>query len=505
MAQKFGWMEHMELLALSVNQPENIHLLIIPTVLIPLTLVSMGISVAATFIAGLFGVSLKAEGPKRLLELILKPRLIIGALVLNSAIIGGTWFYRYIKNMPSFLYTIERKNAPTNERTSAFIYPETFERKNSFSYSDKLTPVLSPTLVAQTKVKGGIFRAGVLSDQSILFGTSEGRIHELSQNDLIANRELFIGTFVSPAPIIWKNYLISGEGLHDTHHARIYFFDLKTGQLAKSFSTKGHTEGQPVMAHFEDKYYLLIAAGKDGVYAIDPKDLSVKWQKIDGHVDASFIVEGRSVYVGTGREKGNKEDFRSYALSYDLISGKINWKRELPASNWMKPAIAGTNVCFSYGEVYFASELGGIDCFDKESGLPTQSHRSLTPISSTPLVVGNDLYYANDGGEVCRIDTETKASQWCFDTKSETSKSFSSVIYDPYRNVIIYPSKKKGIFVLSPKDGKLLATWLPQASETPWATTYGSVAVTERYWFIGDMEGNVRKLDPVGKSVANVE
>ena len=78
-------MEIMEELIYS-NMIEQVHPLIVPTVLIPLTLVSMGISVIATFIAGLFGVKLKAEGPKRLLELLFKPKILISDFVTHKCI-----------------------------------------------------------------------------------------------------------------------------------------------------------------------------------------------------------------------------------------------------------------------------------------------------------------------------------------------------------------------------------------------------------------------------------
>ena len=63
--------------------------MIIPTVMIPLTLVSVGISVVASFIAGLFGIKLKMEGPKKLLEVLLKPKVLATAFMLNAIIMGG--------------------------------------------------------------------------------------------------------------------------------------------------------------------------------------------------------------------------------------------------------------------------------------------------------------------------------------------------------------------------------------------------------------------------------
>ena len=65
--------------------------MILPTVMIPFTLVSVGLSIFATFIAGLFGIQLKLEGPRKLLEVLLKPKVLLTALALNVLILGGMW------------------------------------------------------------------------------------------------------------------------------------------------------------------------------------------------------------------------------------------------------------------------------------------------------------------------------------------------------------------------------------------------------------------------------
>ncbi len=488
----------MVLLEQLINHPENVNLLIVPTVLIPLTLVSVGISVIATFIAGLFGITLKTEGPKRLLELLLKPKIIFSALLLNTLFLGGWWGYQYIQNMPAFIFTINQKNAHLAKKPSKLVYSDRPEKKNYASYVNKKPSKLNLKLIQTTKVPGGVFRWGVLGKKTLFFGTSEGKTYEVSQSDLSIIREIFVGTFVSPSPIIWNNLLIHGEGLHDTHHARIYAFDLTTGQLSQTFRTKGHTEGTPVIADLNGDAYLVFPAGSDGLYAVNPQNMELRWHNNDGHTDSEVRIDERSVFVGTGRDKGDSSKYRSYALSYDLVTGKTNWKRELPASSWMKPAIINENVCFIYGEVYFKSDFGGIDCFHKKTGRPTQTYRSMSPIVSIPLSVGDDLFYANNAGEVCRIDTKQKQLRWCADTKGDGKNSFASVAYDPFRNLLIYPSRNKGLFVFSPKSGELIKHWKPSEKEEKWHTTYAGVMVTENFWFLADMKGHIRKLDPVG-------
>ena len=52
--------------------------------------------------------------------------------------------------------------------------------------------------------------------------------------------------------------------------------------------------------------------------------------------------------------------------------------------------------------------------------------------------------------------------------------------------------------MFSPKSGELIKHWKPSEKEEKWHTTYAGVMVTENFWFLADMKGHIRKLDPVG-------
>lgn len=493
----------------------NYHLLIIPTVLIPLTMVSMGVSVVATFIAGLFGIKLKAEGPKRLLELLLRPRILVSALILNFSILGGVWVYKYVKNLPVFMFNINRANAKLVKAAPNTQYMSINERKNSFKLSHIAPNKFTSQLDKQIKLEGGVFRAAAITRDSLFIGTSKGYVYEIERNTLKTKRKFYTGTFVTPAPLIWNNKLVFGEGVHHTQNARIYFFDLNTGLLEKYFTSKGHTEGQGTFAKYSEKgkiYERLFAvAGGDGVYALDPNTLEVKWHNIDGHNDASVIVKDHQVFVGTGREKGDAKKYRSYAISYHFISGKTLWKRELPASSWMKPTLTKADVCFVYGEIYFKSEVGGIQCFDQKSGLPTQIYAMMAPVASIPLTLNNDIVFADNQGNICRIDTKNRRMKWCQKTHNSNKRTYSPVSYDPYKNTLVYSSQMNGLYVLHPDTGKILSHWLPKdgvakpnkdkdkshpKNPNQWHKSYASPMVTAEGWYIVDMQGHLRLLKP---------
>lgn len=470
---------------------------VIPTVLLPLAMIGVGINVVATFVAGLFGIKLKSEGPKKILELLLKPKVIISAILLNLVIYGGYQGYLYFENMSSFIFTIENKNPGNQSAKTLSGYTNHLGHINRFEPSVEVSlPVKGIKTLWQTELKKGPFRAAAVSGDRLFFGTFDKNAYEIDSGSGEVVRNFNIGTKVTPSPIIWNNYLVMGEGTHHTHHARIYFFDIKTGKYVKSYQTKGHTEAQPIIATHNNQTLMFVVSGSDGIHAVDPTTLNRIWRNNDGHMDASVIVEGKSVYGSTGKEKGDAKKYKTYALSYDFSSGKTNWKREIPASGWMKPVLYKNNVCFIYGEIYFPSEIGGFQCFTKKDGLPEIGYRFLNPVMARPIVIGNSAFITDLKGHICKVAMDTHKKYWCFNSKSK-GKSYTTVSYDQKRNLLLYPSVNNGLFVIDPDTGKKIYHWLPDEKEKKWSATYAAITVANDAWYVAHYSGLIRKITPL--------
>ncbi|MDE1464419.1 PQQ-binding-like beta-propeller repeat protein [Spartinivicinus poritis] len=466
--------------------------LIVPTVLIPFTILSVAISVVAAFIAGLFGIKLKTEGPKQLLEILLKPKVLFVALVVNILIYGGYKGYQYVHNLPSFEWVINKQHQPI--QLGEVNYSELLSRSNK-SQESNLLPKSFNSIKQQWKIKlpMGAFRTGALSGNSLFFGADDGYIHELSTENGQTLRKFFIGTIVTPSPIVFNGYLFAGEGTHDTHHARIYKINLTTGKHEAPYSTKGHTEGQPVIGKYQGQALLFAVAGSDGIHAIDPHTMKQVWHQTPGHMDAAVRVDDGIVYVGTGREKGDSQKHRSYAIAYEFMTGKEIWKHEIPASSWMEPAITSEYACFIMGEIYFETKLGGVNCYDKVTGEPQFSILNKSPVIGIPFVLNEDIIFSDLSGQVCRIDTSKRTKKWCFDSEL-TGKHMTSVSYDYETNILAYTTANKGVMFLNPSTGKLLHHYLPSVEEGQWEKTYASAISVGSNWVTVDIEGNVRKL-----------
>lgn len=467
--------------------------MILPTVMIPLTLVSVGFSVVATFIAGLFGVQLKLEGPRKLLEVLLNPKVLASAFVLNALIFGGVYSWRWWVNYPRLISTIESESK-VRAKTSDIQYNNVPTVPVLFSSSK--TESLFPSDLEQVwhiQTGKGSFRAAAVSSGRIFLGNKDGIIRELELSTGKEVRSFYIGTTSNSELTIWNNSIYAGEGVHDTHHARIYRFDLGTGHFQGSYQTKGHTEAQAVVGSFEGEHTLFPVGGVDGLHAVDPVTMKEKWKVNVGHIDSAVVVEGGTVFIGTGREKDDDKKNKCFAAAIDFKSGNVLWKRELAASSWMRPVIAGDNVCYISGEVYFPTERGHITCFDRKTGEHTVAMNTSDPLVSTAKVLDNSIIYTSLHGSVCRFDLETRKQLWCLDTKSK-EKSMAGASYDPRGHVVLYPSITNGLYVLDPDSGKVLVNWKPSPEQGEWKKIHADVTVAGEYWIISDHEGSVRAL-----------
>lgn len=499
MAIKYGSMETMDVLPiLSAKMTGmNYSLAIIPTILIPMTGLTVVLTSVATVIAGWFGIKLKMEGPKQLLEVLLTKKVLLSALIVNLVLFGLYKSYVYVKTLPRPIITIKYQSS-LNAVPSSSLYENAPGRPHDFLLStnkSKQSPTnFKLTEVWTKKLKKGPFRSGAISANSLFLGADDGQIHELDMDSGKTKRLFYIGTPVTTRPIIYNFHLYSGEGTHDTHHARIYSFDLRTGKYAGSFSTKGHTEGQPLIATFNNETLLFLTAGKDGLYAISPINLKEKWHAIDGHLDATVTIENGIVYAGSGKEKGKSVD-RNYATAYEFSTGKKIWQNELPLSNWMHPVLGSKYVCYSLGEIYFPSNIGLLHCYDKRSGTAIFSIPFDSPLTGKPLIIKSKdqelVIVSSFKGEVCAVNLNNKTKEWCTNTGTKkTSFAFSSADYDQTRNILWYASLDNGLFGLNINTGKHLTHWLP----ANWSETDASVTIQGNFLFMADIYGLIRKL-----------
>jgi len=487
---------------------------IVPTVVLPFVLISAMIGSLITAIAGWFGYRVHVEGPKHLLQILLRPRVLVGAIVLNLLIVGGVYTYRWASEHARPLVWIQFQNRSVPPADVNWRYENNSVVQSRLSPQQKQSPIRSAALGDKLKVqiewsqnvKSGSFRGVSLSGNSAFVGTDSGLLFELDRNTGDVRRRFYIGKPVTPLAVVYNQKLFIGEGEHLTHHARVYAFDLISGKLIGAIPTKGHTEGDLVVAEHEGEALLFAAAGHDGVYAIDPKTVQVRWHSPITHFDSGVTVSGSRVFAATGIEKG-ATGLTPTLRSLDFKTGRILWETDLAASGWSRPIIIGDAVCIGMGEIYLSDRYGQFACFDQNTGDARLAMNFRTPLFNTPLIVSGgatseaQVLVAGLDGNVCLLDIRENGRSgsisWCRQA-STTKALYASAAIDSKGRLLV-PSKD-GLTVLDAISGRELLTWRPGPNDDRWEPFWAGASVGEDGWFLVDRKGQVRKLSTIKPS-----
>lgn len=482
----FGLME------ITAQLDEATKLAIIPTVVLPFTIVGMILTSVATWVAAFFGVELKAEGPKRLFEVLMKPKIIIFSLLANFLFYGGYKGYLHVSHGPYPLWWIQYQNSKPQPAKQNLTVTTT----GTTAIGDKTataptaTKISSIDVVWESKLQGMVFGAPVIHGSSLFTGEYGGRLVEMNPEDGKILRHFQIGKPVMASPLILNDKVYVGEGEHLTHDARIYSFDLKTGTFAKAFATKGHIERAAVTANDHGKTLMLIPAGKDGLYAIIPDTMEKVWQAEVGHVDTYPTADSEQVYVGSGLEQGYAET-PTKVSALDIRTGKMTWEKALPTSVWGAPILWNDIVCFGVGDVYNNTHYGQLSCYYKKTGKEYFSYNTTGSLISEFTLIGDQLVVADFHGTVYQFNLKTKSLDWTIAVPVR-NHSYAAVVVDAQDRIIL--PGIEGLYVYSRADQKLLFTWKPKEK---WKGTYANVTLYKDLWILTEANGTVRALKPL--------
>lgn len=491
------WMEIWA--ALNSSPPSPIEA-IVPTVVFPFVLLGAILSSLLTAIAGLFGVDWHAETPKKLLTWLLRPRVLLSMLALNFLVFGGIYIYQNFAHRSLPLWWITYKNSPSVPSTRA--YSDTWNVQSRAFTSSTPTTIPASNLanptdpsiaqVWRTTIQAGSFRGATISGESIFTGADDGYVYELDRTSGVEIRKFYVGRAVTPLPMIWRQTLFVGEGVHKTNHARVYAFDLRTGELKGSVQTLGHTEGDIVLGHDGERPLVFAAAGADGLYAIDAETLEVVWQAPIAHIDSGVLVSGDVVFAATGVEKG-KDTHLPALQALSIRTGETIWKVELAASGWSRPIEVGDKICIGIGEVYGTRNYGQFACYSRTDGSALVAMNFGAPLFNTPIVVPDQnrqlVLVADFSGNVCLLDVALAKREWC--TKVDVKKNLyaSPAILN---QTVLVPAENS-LNVIDLKSGQRLKDWTPEGGD-PIGPFYAGATVSPDGVYLIDQTGRFVKV-----------
>ena len=106
-------------------------------------------------------------------------------------------FYYFIATLfHCFIISCAQPSAPTGGTRDTT--PPVVTKSNPENYSTNFHE-------KEIKIEKGAFRSGVISGDSIFYGSDDGYIYEFNKNNLDIKRKFFVGTRVTTAPIIYQN------------------------------------------------------------------------------------------------------------------------------------------------------------------------------------------------------------------------------------------------------------------------------------------------------------
>lgn len=275
------------------------------------------------------------------------------------------------------------------------------------------------------------------------------------------------------SPGVFKNYLIFGDGMHQTNGAMLYCLEAAEGAPVWRHSIPGdlvHLEGAPTIAgnvayigggsagvmaieidqaKLNDKVHDLAALQKlmaasmkelkdkydnakktdpfatppteDQLPKAEPKRL---WQegKDKWHVDAPLNVIGNRVLACSAYlDKEQVGDRALYCL--DAKSGKVIWRAPLKLNPWGGPSVLGDTVIVSGSSIGYDYNVlkgakGFIAAYDlKKGGL--KWHKDITGgVVACAALAGKSAVVSATDGKVRAFDIETGERQWIYDAKA---------------------------------------------------------------------------------------
>ena len=264
------------------------------------------------------------------------------------------------------------------------------------------------------------------------------------------------------SPVISGNYLVCGEGLHDTRDARIVCLDTRDGKVLWTHRTGSHVECAPVIADGrvyvgagDDGYYCLALEGEDGrakvLWHADGKkypDAETSLAVHDGKVYAGLGLGGMALCVLDGK---TGEELHRLKMPYPVFgppaiaNGKLyvgmgngDYVKEAEQLG-VKPAgevrcidiarigeagyehdwtfavgrtVLGA-VAVADGQVYFGSRDGFLHCVS-DAGKLVGKWNAHAPIISAPAVTERHVYFVAKSGTLYALDRRTMEPAWEF-------------------------------------------------------------------------------------------
>jgi len=298
----------------------------------------------------------------------------------------------------------------------------------------------------------GGWSGAIIADDTLFIASVEGKLIALNTSDgsRLWPMDSMLGT---SGTAIYGTPAVEGDLVYvGGYNGKVYAVIFESGALRWVYPREGNLE--PIVSG------VVVAGGKvyfgcsDGkVYALNAAELYEEWEFQTGDkIWSTPVIDGETIYIGSFDKKlyalnaidGSKKwefetggaiastplvynntvyigSFDRYLYAIDANSGSLRWRSEVEAGRWFwaKPV--------AYNNVIYAPNLDGkVYILDANTGREVVGAVDLgSPISSSPVVVGDKVIIATEEGKVYSLDASNNQPGLLIDVGDDGQKIYA--------------------------------------------------------------------------------
>ena len=254
----------------------------------------------------------------------------------------------------------------------------------------------------------------------------------------------FRATFSSPSAS--GRYVVCGEGLPQTHDARIVCLAFDTGRRLWEVRTSGSVESAPCIGDG----MVFCGAGADGVYglklAASPGTTPVVWHlsgrdNVKYHCDAAVAADNRRVFFSSAAV--HDQDWNGI-VCVDAASGQEIWHTDTPLPVWGPPTLVGDRLFVGMGNGTRA-ESAEQAWERKQQEMSAHGAKQNTIEAAAPNFI--------PGGELWALDAASGRTLWTRKLHQTLSGAVAAA------DGRLYFAARDGLFTCVTLDNELVAQW----------------------------------------------
>jgi len=231
----------------------------------------------------------------------------------------------------------------------------------------------------------------------VYLGGYNGKIYAFNADSLgvrwVYPREDNLEPFVGGPVVAQGNIYIGGSD------GKVYALDAATGDKQWEYQTGDKVWATPAFADGT----LFIGSFDNKLYALNAADGSLKWEfPTEGGIAATPLVYDNTVYIGS---------FDRYFYAVNAANGSLRWKFAGENWFWAEPVAKNT--------IYAGCLDGKVYALQADNGAKVAEFDLGSPVSSSPVMVGNSIIFASRDGLVYNLDTGSNELRQIADIEAE--------------------------------------------------------------------------------------